>query len=350
MRGIKYSDYKNVFLPVALLTATIIGAGIFSLPYIFARAGWKMGLIYLAAAPVIFYYLHTMYADVILRSGGKFKFVGYARHYLGELAFWLSILVTVIGSVLTLTAYLVLAASFAKIIFSAVPYFYHENFSVFWILATAAIFVSVKRMAWFEFYVTVGMVILIFLIFGFGLAAGPGKFLTLPEFNPIYLFLPFGPVLFSFSGRTAIPSLIDYYRENKLSFLNFKKIVLAGTAIPTVVYLMFTVGIIGISVIVTKDSVASIAALPWVFGMIVAAFGLLSLWSSYIVIGLSIYEILRDDLGFNLGGFNSSGGAGGIGVYRIYRFFADYNTRGRSFFGAGGNNSGGDVAASRGVG
>jgi len=298
MKVFEGAFYKNTLLPASLLAATIIGAGVFSLPYVVNKAGWAVGLGYLLCSPFIFYFLHAMYADILLRSADDFKFVGFAKYYLGNLAFWLSILATILGSILTLTVYLILAESFIAIIFPAIPTLgYHMSW--FWAVSSALIFINIKRMAKMEFLITAAMAVLIFLIFIFGLAKGLNKLAELPATNWSYLFLPFGPALFSFSGRTAIPALIDYYKKNNVPLNNLKKVIFWGTAAPAAVYLMFVVGIIGIAKVITEDSVVSIASLSYGAAAIIGLVGFLSLLSSYAVVGLSVRDILRDDIKFN---------------------------------------------------
>lgn len=287
--------YTRIILPTALLSGTIIGAGVFSLPFVFERAGWVAGIIYLIAGAAIFYYVHMMYADIILRSGESFKFVGYARQYLGEAAFWISILVTVIGALLTLTAYLVLANKFFEIIFPEVP-MVNGSLSLFWLVSSITIFISVKRMARLEFLITAGMIAIIFLIFLFGIFGNPERLTEMTTINWAWWWLPFGPVLFSISGRSAVPAVIEYFEENRIPFNSFKKVIFWGTMAPAAVYALFVVGVIGIASIITEDSIAVLKSLPSVFPAAVGVLGLLSLWSSYIVIGMSVDEILRMDL------------------------------------------------------
>ena len=287
--------YTHKILPAALLSGTIIGAGVFSLPFIFERAGWVAGAFYLVAGTAVFYYIHVMYADIILRSGESFKFVGYARQYLGEAAFWISILVTVIGALLTLTAYLVLANKFFEIIFPGVPMI-NGSLSLFWLISSITIFISVKRMARLEFLITGGMIAIIFLIFLFGLFGNPERITEMATINWGWWWLPFGPVLFSISGRSAVPAVIEYFEENRIPFDQFKKVIFWGTTVPAIVYGIFVVGVIGIASIITENSIAVFKSLPSVFPAAVGVLGLLSLWSSYIVIGMSVDEILRIDL------------------------------------------------------
>ncbi|MFA5173202.1 MAG: aromatic amino acid transport family protein [Candidatus Paceibacterota bacterium] len=297
MRFLKSNCFKNFVLPASLLSATIIGAGFFSLPYITSKAGWLIALIYLIISPIAFYFLHTMYADIILRSGKKFKFAGFAKIYLGKTAYYLAVLVTIIGSLLTLSIYIILGESFRDIIFPVLPAFQNQ-ISLLWIIGSALIFINPKKMARLEFLITAAMIFIIFLIFISGAANGIEKIREIPMVNLGLIFLPFGPFLFSFSGRSAVPAIIDYGRENKIPAKGLKKVFFWGTIIPALAYFLFIIGIIGISKTITGDSVESITALPYLVAAIIGVLGLLSILSSYIVIGLSTKEIMEKDLNF----------------------------------------------------
>lgn len=289
--------FKKIILPASLLTATIIGAGFFSLPYITNKSGWLITLFYLIISPIIFYFLHAMYADIILRSKKKFKFAGFAKIYLGKTAYYLTILTTIAGAILTLSIYIILGESFKNIIFPIIPSFQNQ-ISILWIIGSILIFINLKKMARLEFLITAAMIFIIFLIFISGAINGVEKIKEISMVNLGLIFLPFGPFLFSFSGRSSIPPIVDYCKENKISIKELKKIIFLGTTIPALAYFLFIFGIIGISKIITNDSVKNIASLPFPIAIIIGILGLLSILSSYIVIGLSTKEIMEKDLNF----------------------------------------------------
>ena len=68
---------------------------------------------------------------------------------------------------------------------------------------------------------------------------------------------------------------------------------------PSMVYLLFVLGILGLSNVVSEDAVSGlIGQIPQGVLTLVGIFGLISLWSSYIVIGLDIKNALKYDLKF----------------------------------------------------
>ncbi len=290
---------KNVILPAGLLAGTIIGAGIFALPFVFEKAGILTGLFYLVIFGVVFTLIHLMYAEVILKTGSNHRFPGYARTYLGNFGFWSTILTTVIGMVITLTIYLILSVSFINLIepisFNAFGFF---NLLFFWLLGSAAIFLEIRRLALLESLITGGIIVIILIIAGYGLNF-LDKINTTSIFNIQNIFLPYGAVLFALAGRTAVPAVINYFQKTNQSLSGVKKPLILGTLAPALVYLLFVFGILGLSGTVSEDAVSGlIGHVPNLILKLIGIFGLISLWSSYIVIGLDVKNTMRYDLKF----------------------------------------------------
>src|SRR3989338_5805474 len=81
----KYS--KNFWLATLSLVGTTIGAGIFSLPYVFARAGFFTGLIEFTILVFIVLIIQQILGEITLRASGHKRLVGLASEYLGNLLF-----------------------------------------------------------------------------------------------------------------------------------------------------------------------------------------------------------------------------------------------------------------------
>ncbi len=113
--------FNQLILPAALLSATIIGAGIFALPFVFQKAGLIAGLFYLLIFSAVFVLIHLRYADIISKTAENHRFAGYAETYLGKSGKWLAILMTIVGMIFTLTVYLILSKSFIAILLPFLP-------------------------------------------------------------------------------------------------------------------------------------------------------------------------------------------------------------------------------------
>ena len=284
--------YKELILPAALLSSLIIGAGMFALPYLFNASGIAVGVFYLIAAAFIFTLVHLRYADLIEHTSGRHRFAGYARLYLGRAGFWLGAIVTGLGLTLVLTAYLSLGPVFLRLLIPALGD--SLNLYLFWGVGAAAILVSLNRLKNVEFLATLGMFIIILILFGFGLSKGDVE--DLPPFNPALIFLPYGAVLFALYGRPAISSLKNYFEENNLSPHNLKKAIILGTALPAAFYLLFALGIIWLSPAgVTPDSLSGLLLAPHGIVVLIGLLGIFAILTSYFLLGLEIRDIFRYD-------------------------------------------------------
>lgn len=283
--------------PASLLATTIIGAGMFALPYLFNKAGVAISLFYLFIFGAVFALIHLMYADIIVRTSENRRFSGYAKIYLGRLGHWSSIFMTIFGALLVLTIYLVLSVSFIKLILPAAPDIY--VIFIFWLFGSLAIFLKINELAVSDFFIFLAIAAMIFIIFGFGFSGGLEKIKTVSLFNFGNIFLPFGAVLFSMYGRSAIPTLLGYFRNNGQSPIKSKWPIIIGSIAPVFIYAVFIFGILGLSNGVSQDAVSGLVKnLPSIILWILGALGIISLWSTYIIIGRDIKKSLEHD--FNM--------------------------------------------------
>ena len=83
--------YQNFFLPVAILADLVIGAGVFTLPYVFVKSGFLIGVIYLVVFGIVALVIHLMYAEVVIKTKARHRLIGYANIYLGKFGFCISL-------------------------------------------------------------------------------------------------------------------------------------------------------------------------------------------------------------------------------------------------------------------
>lgn len=289
-----YALYRELILPAGLLAALVIGAGMFALPYAFMKAGFVTGLIYLSLFAGVCALIHVLYARIIKETPEKHRFVGYARIYLGEKGSLISIITTLCGTFLSLTAYLVLSRSFIYLVWE--PQVANAMFLLFWITGTVAIVAGIKRLASLEFLVVGAMLFIMAAIFGFGVSTTYFETVKVPLFDPLYFFVPYGVVLFSLNGRAAVSSIKEYFEENKISEKRFYTALSLGTIIPAIFYFLFVLGVVGLSTAgVTDDAISGLTSLPQGVLMAIGLLGIFSLWTSYVLLGLEAKEILRYD-------------------------------------------------------
>jgi len=285
---------KNSVLATGLLAGTIIGAGIFSLPYVISRLGLLCGIFYLFAFAFVYFLIHQMYADLFQKHEGAHEIFYFIRNYLPKFLTKFALFVTLGGLIFVLTVYLVLAAAFFGIIFNISV---NSAVFIFWFLGSIFIFARLNWLGWAEILGTLSIVLIIGIIIFVSL--------NLPLKTPLFqkldfatFFLPFGPLLFSFGGWTAIPKVVEEYRQSKINNKPFslKKVVFWGSFIPAIVYMFFILGVLKLNPEVSPESLDSLGMLSPSLVVLLGVMGLLTLWTSYFIIGISVKNILNFDL------------------------------------------------------
>src|SRR3989338_2553881 len=74
---------KKFLHSVAILIGTMVGVGVFGIPFAFAKAGFWIGLIFLILIGTVTYFLDVIYGEIVLRTSQAHQLVGYANLYLG---------------------------------------------------------------------------------------------------------------------------------------------------------------------------------------------------------------------------------------------------------------------------
>ncbi|MCL5017042.1 MAG: hypothetical protein M1155_00025 [Patescibacteria group bacterium] len=285
--------FKKFLLPASMLAGTIIGAGMFSLPFVFKRAGLPLSFLILFLFSLIYVFVYFLYSDVILRTGSEHRLLGYARIYFGRVGFWSAIVIGLLQLFFILTVYLILAPSFSQLIFGGS---YGYNFLFFWMIGSVLLLLGTKKIAGVEFFIVTGILLIIVLVFFSGLAKiGSYGFYGIGSQNNVLTVI--GPALFSLSGVLFIPEIITYFKKSDISLRFLKRSLLLGSFMPAIAYSAFVLGIIGISSIVSEDAIGGLMGnVPFWTTAVLGVLGFFSLLSSYALTGLNIRHTLEYDL------------------------------------------------------
>lgn len=285
----------NSVLAVALLAGTIIGAGIFSLPYLISRTGLVSGFFYFLFFGCVYYVVHRMYADVLVVTGSKHQFLFVMQRFLPRFAARILGSAVFLELILVLVVYLILAPSFLSLIAggsgSIIPVI------LFWVVSSLFLFARLSWIGWAEFSGVVAIVAIVAALLWKGWGAG----ITTPAFSPFSLagfLLPIGPLLFSLSGRPAIGKVVEEWEKAKTGWRPFSlgSSIAWGTLIPVGLYMLFVLGILSITPHPSADSLSAFVGLSPVLSTLVGALGFLTLWTSYGMIAVNIKDTLHDDL------------------------------------------------------
>ncbi|MCR4322690.1 MAG: hypothetical protein NUV61_01215 [Candidatus Azambacteria bacterium] len=287
--------FGNARYGVATMVGTIIGVGIFGLPYAASKAGFFTQLFYLGLFTGVFMVLHLMLGEVMLRTTERHRLAGYVGVYFGEAAKKFIELIIVVGTLGGMLAYLLVGGLFLRTLTGGALGTIEQYYIIFWAVMSFILFSGLKMVERIETVMLVFMMAIIALLF---VASGPLVDVSNLTFSiPENFFFPYGITLFALAGTAAIPIVRDILKNEERKI---KKTIILGTLIPAVLYTIFIFSVVGVTGAGTSED--ALTGLSGILGrpliLIGALFGLLVVATSYIVFGLYLKDTLWYD--FNI--------------------------------------------------
>lgn len=288
-------------LALSTLVGTVVGAGIFGIPFAMVQSGIVPGLFYLFLLGAIICLLHLFFGEVCLRTSGKHRLVGYAAIYLGKrgkVVATLTLLFVLIG---TLLAYLILVGEFSEIVFGSFIPFSSTIFTV--VFSSCAFFLVLsgrQLITKIEFFTNILFIAAIAALVV--LALPHMKSFEVPLFdvsNISNLFLPFGVLLFAFAGFEAVPEVMSFLRDRNAR-TKLDNIIIWSSVVTGIFFLLFALVVIGVSGLATSPDAFS-GLVPFLGQNIIAfgaLIGIVIIADSFLVIGNYLKNSLRHDFQF----------------------------------------------------
>ena len=286
------SKISNSLKSIGLVLSTTVGAGIFALPYVFKEAGWVTGFFYLFIFSFLVAAAHFIYFRVLDKLETKERLLGLVRRYLGRGSFELAFFAVIGGLVLSLVAYLILGSHFLKLVFPGMGEW--MGVIIFWILGSVPLFFKKKRFLLTE--LLGGLVLVGSIAFIFWSVWPINGSLSAKVFDLENLFLPFGVVLFSLAGWTAVEPIFESRKRSgaglKHGFRDFS----AGALLSALIYLIFVLAIFASAEEIAPDTVSGLGNWERWKLMVLGIFGLFALWTSYLPIATEVKNLMEKDL------------------------------------------------------
>ncbi|MFA6447721.1 MAG: aromatic amino acid transport family protein [Patescibacteria group bacterium] len=283
---------KTYTLVVALnLLGTIVGAGVFGLPEVFARTGILGGSLLFFAVLVLAILLHLLFTDVVLNVPGKHRIPGYVGVVLGRKMYWiagLSVFLKISGTIL---AYIILGGEFLSMLSRNV---FGEQIwiwsLIFWIIGALIVFFGLKVVAVVESELT--WLLIGFMLFSLLVLFPFVNWNLFGQMHANGLFNAFGVIFFSVMGISIMPDLVDLAHRKQS---DSRKGIFLGTLLAGILSWLFGIFIAG--VYPNIHSVRDIQLVfPPIFWWLIPAIGLLAVITSYITMAQALKLTLHIDL------------------------------------------------------
>lgn len=270
---------NKTLLAVATMIGTIIGAGVFAIPYVFAQSGVVTTLIYFLAVGSLVILLHLFFGEAISRTKEETRLIGLTGKYLGRKRKFIVGLAFFIGTIGSLLIYIILSGEFLDLIFPNL----FSNFQwslIAWFLLSFMVFCGTRSIAWTELLLS--SILFLTAILAVVFCAPKISLSNFSLFNSSKVFLPFGIILFSLVGWSAV-SEARYLLAGKK---HLKKVLLVSLLACTIFYIIFGLAISGVTgKLTTPEPFGALAnSLGHKIIIIAGIFGFLAVATSYMTL------------------------------------------------------------------
>lgn len=279
---------------LACLIGTVIGAGIFGVPYVLSRTGVLVGVAYGVVITGVMIILNLYYANVVAAVRARHRYPGFAGIILGPWGKRIAGVIGVFGGWLAITAYVILGGTFLHLLLNS-----HLPLNdVQWSLIFAVVGAGIVGggLGWVARIEVIMSSVLVAAILALTMRAAPEVMPAyLANFNSNYIFLPYGVLFFALSGVMVIPELEDMIGDGRRRRLRW--VIILGTLIPALLTLAFGAVVAGVTGPETTPD--ALTGLKSVLGDGVirfgAFFGILAIITSFLTYLMNQAEQFRYD-------------------------------------------------------
>lgn len=287
----------NYFLAIFTLIGTIVGVGIFAIPYVTAKSGLLPLIVYMVGLGYIQYLLHKLYAEIILSTNGRHRFPGYAEKYLGQIGKKITLSLTLLTDFGVILAYIIVGGLFTHQLFNPIfggnLFFYS---TALFLIEAFIVFFGLKAIARGELVMTAILIVLVGLISWRGLEYVEATNYTLLNWENILL--PYGPIFFAVGGMVAIPEVCQLLKNDTK---RIKSAIALGTFVSIAIMSVFALVAVGMTGANTAQDTLSGFGTVFHNGILklCLAFGILVVFTSMLSVMQGSREVFNWDYKIN---------------------------------------------------
>jgi amino acid permease len=289
----KLSTEKSYAYAIFFMVGGIIGAGIFGVPYVLSGSGALLGTLIFLLVGFAILLTHLFYVEVVNYCGEKMRFLGYVGKILGPKFKFLSFF-SITSTYLALLAYTLLGGVFLKNIFgNLVPVSQTWYQIIFFVICGGLVFLGLKIVERANFWGTFALIVTILVLIALSLLHLKPQNLTGLYYESA--FVPFGVILFSLLGVSAVPEMNKIFGAGKVALL--RSSVLGGTLVAILITYLFGFAVLGLTGLYTSsDAISGMAAVLGHKILIIGALmGIFAVATSFLVLAFNQRETLRTD-------------------------------------------------------
>ncbi len=286
-------ETREFWLASASLVGTIIGVGIFGVPYAISRVGVVPALIFFLVLGGIQLLQHFYLVEAAMVCPDKLRLPGLVGRYVGPRARWIAAVANLLGLWAGMIAYIIVGGKVLAVLLQPLLGGSDYHYQIGWaVIGSALVYFSLKVISRLGL-VTVTALIAAFLLI-FARAAPAVRLDNLLAFNIQDLFLPYGVLLFSLSGYPAILEMEDIL-EGKHQ--HYRRAVVVGTLVGALLTITFGLVVYGVTgAATTEDAVTGLQnVLGGNIAKLAALLGFVAIMNCYLRIGVNMRHTLQYD-------------------------------------------------------
>lgn len=280
----------KLFAAVSTMTGMIIGAGYLAIPGVVSRSGFLIGFIQMMLIGFALLIIKLYLGEILLRTPKTHQLPGLAKLYLGKWGGRIMFFSMLFGVYSASIAYLIgEGESFSMLFFGEINNSVVLIFGVsFWLILSIFVYHGLRALKKGESIGLILVLITLFLISVLYLGKIKTGNLSYTHFSSA--FIPVGVIMFAFLGFSAIPEAL---RELKRNEKLMKKAILLGAGIPIVLYVLFTLIVVGFSGKATPEIATFALGKPFIL------LGMLTIFTAYFALTMAMRDVYRFDLGYS---------------------------------------------------
>lgn len=279
------------------LMGTIIGAGVLGIPYVVAKSGFLLGLVWIIGLGLSFLLINLFMGEIVLRTKSTHQVAGYAEKYLGRWGKLAAGIAMIFGTYGALTAYLIGEGATLYSLFSwGTPLMYSL---FFFLVGFLIVYIGMKATGKAELILVVLLIGVVLFLGIFSLNRINSEHYSLVDWS--FIFLPYGVILFAYMGFAAIPEMSEELGKRKKAM---KRAIMIGSIVPIIIYVLFTfivVGIVGVNnfnLLQPNERIATIALSVYahpILGMFANLLAILTMFTSFLALSMALLQIYEYD-------------------------------------------------------
>jgi amino acid permease len=288
---------KQFAVAVAMLVGTIIGVGIFGVPYAIHQLGWPLAAGFFVLVGAVQLAQQLFYAEAAAATEEKARFPGLVRMFLGGRYRQVALVAWAAAIWASLVAYVLLGGTFLFTLLGPLLGGGELHYQIAWAVVGALLLTQrLDVVARINFFATVLLAAALLVIVGAALGhVEPANFGT-RVIDPV---ASYGVILFSLAGVTAITEMEEEVGGDRRLF---RASIVTGLLVSLALTALFGFVVYGVTgAATTTDAVTGLGrAVGGFVPLLVAGAGFFAVATSFIAGGTDLREVFRLD--YKMGG------------------------------------------------